>query len=190
MQKPNNYENVQGYAEFVPLSLGGHVCKIVKVIEGKSKAGKDMLTINLDIAEGEQKDYYMKQWESNTSNDKRWGCTVYQMVLDNDGNTNRGLKTIHTAIEKSNAGFTIVWGDGYAKALKGKLIGGVFGREQYINKDGEPKFSTKCMFFRSVETIKAGVEIPADKLLDGSSPQASSAAPTKKSEEPEDDMPF
>ena len=46
----------------------------------------------------------------------------------------------------------------------------MFGREQYENNRGELRFSTKCMYFRDVETIRKGVEVPPDKLLEGAKP--------------------
>lgn len=167
MVKPNNYDGVQEYGEFKPLELGGHICKIMSVEETKSGSGKDMLKIFLDIAEGEQANYYAEQYKTDSRVEKKWGCIVYQLVEDKDGNTNRGLKTFITSVEKSNKGFTVAWGDNFAACLKGKLVGGVFGREQYQNNKGELKFSTKCVNFRSVDAIKAGVEVPADKFLNG-----------------------
>lgn len=167
MVKPNNYDGVQEYGEFKPLELGGHICKIMSVEEAKSFSGKDMLKIFLDIAEGEQANYYAEQYKTDSRVEKKWGCIVYQLVEDKDGNTNRGLKTFITSVEKSNKGFTVAWGDNFAACLKGKLVGGVFGREQYQNNKGELKFSTKCVNFRSVDAIKAGVEVPADKFLNG-----------------------
>lgn len=65
MKKPNNYETTQAYGDFTPLELGGHICKIMKVEETKSKAGNDMIIISLDIAEGDQKDYFSKQYMTN-----------------------------------------------------------------------------------------------------------------------------
>ena len=167
MVKPNNYDGTQEYGEFKPLELGGHVCKIMSVEETKSGSGKDMLKIFLDIAEGEQAYYYAEQYKADSRAEKKWGCIVYQLVEDKDGNTNRGLKTFITSVEKSNKGFTVAWGDNFAACLKGKLIGGIFGREQYQNSKGELKFATKCVSFRSVDTIRSGVEVPADKLLNG-----------------------
>lgn len=164
MQRPNDYDNVQPYGEFTPLKLGGHICKIMQVKETKSKAGRDMLEISLDIAEGDQKDYFANLYRTDTRENKKWGCVVYQLTRDNDGNTSRGFKTFITSVENSNPGFKAVWGDKFAACFKGKLIGGVFGREQYL-KDGEKKFATKCVQFRSVESIRAGVEVPEDKLL-------------------------
>jgi hypothetical protein len=165
MQKPNDYDNVQPYGEFTPLKLGGHICKIMQVKETKSKAGRDMLEISLDIAEGDQKDYFANLYKADTRENKKWGCVVYQLTQDNNGGTSRGLKTFLTSVENSNPGFKIVWGDKFAACFKGKLIGGVFGREQYLNSNGEKKFATKCVQFRSVESIRAGVEVPEDKLL-------------------------
>jgi hypothetical protein len=169
MQKPNDYENVQAYGEFTPLRLGGHICKIMQVEETKSSNGKDMLKISLDIAEGDQKDYYAQQYKSDTRDNKKWGCVVYQLLKDNEGNTSRGFKSFITAVENSNSGFKVAWGDKFAACFKGKLIGGVFGREQYLNAYQEKKLATKCVQFRSVEAIRNGVDTPEDKLLPESS---------------------
>ena len=181
MVKPSNYDNVQEYGEFKPLELGGHICKIMSVEETKSSTGKDMLRIFLDIAEGEQANYYAEQYKADSRADKKWGCIVYQLTEDKDGNTNRGLKTFITSVEKSNKGFTVAWGDNFTTCLKGKVIGGVFGREQYQNSKGELKFTTKCVSFRSADTVRAGVDVPADKLLQGAAPTgiATSGTPSE-----------
>lgn len=168
MQKPSDYDNVQAYGEFTPLKLGGHICKIMQVKETVSKTGKDMLEISLDIAEGEQKDYFAQSYKADTRENKKWGCVVYQLVKDNEGNTNRGFKSFITSVENSNSGFKVAWGNNFSACFKGKLIGGVFGREQYINTYNETKFATKCVQFRSIEAIRNGVEIPEDKLLSSS----------------------
>lgn len=166
MQKPNDYEAVQAYGDFTPLKLGGHICKIMQVKETKSKkGGKDMLEISLDIADGDQKGYFEQQYRNDSRENKKWGCIVYQLVNDNEGGTSRGFKSFITSVENSNNSFKVAWGNNFAACFKGKLIGGVFGREQYLNQSGEKKFATKCVQFRSVDAIRAGVEIPEDKLL-------------------------
>ena len=68
-------------------------------------------------------------------------------------------------IEKSNEGFNFVKAGFDEKSLVGKLFGGVFGREQYKNQEGELKWATKCMSIRTVEKVREGIEAPADKLL-------------------------
>jgi hypothetical protein len=168
MYKPKYFDEIQGYDEFEPLELGGHVCKILKVEETKSSTGKDMINIYLDIAEGKQTGYFMKSFQEDRRENKKYGCIVYQLVLDKDGNTSKGFKTFINAVEKSNPEFQkdAIWGDAFASHFKNKLIGGVFGREQYLNQKGELKWSTKCVQFRSVETVRKGVEIPEDRYLE------------------------
>ena len=165
MNKPKNYDSTNAYGEWKPLELGGHVCKIMKVEETKSQTGKDMINISLDIAEGDQKDYYADQYRSSDRPDKKWGCIVYQLIEDKDGNTSRGFKTFIDSVKKSNPGFdeNAIWNDRFADYFKGKLVGGVFGREQYKNQKGEFKWSTKCVMFRSVDVVREGVEVPEDK---------------------------
>lgn len=192
MIKPADYDRVTAYGEFTPLELGGHICQIMGVEETTSSTGKDMLIISLDTAQQDkQPGYYMEQWKNDDRQDKKWGCRVFQLVLDKDGNTNRGLKTFITAVEKSNPGFQVQWGDGFAACFKGRLIGGVFGREQYQNSYGDLKWSTKCVQFRSVEAIQKGVDVPEDRYLNGHKPQQNPAALFGElSDISESDLPF
>lgn len=166
MIKPNDFDNTLAYGEFTPLELGGHICKIMSVEERTSSTGKPMVVIALDTApQDKQPGYYAEQYRNDTRQEKKWGCNVYQLVYDNDGRTNRGFKTFVTSVEKSNPGFRVQWGDGFAACFKGRLIGGVFGREEYEKQDGTTAWSTKCVGFRSVEAIQNGVEVPKDRPL-------------------------
>lgn len=166
MKKPTNYETTEIAGEFTPLKPGGHICKIMQVKETKSRnSNLDMLEISLDIAEGEQKDYYAKAYRSDNRTDKKWGCVVYMVVDESTDYGVKNLKTFTTSVEKSNNGFQVAWGDNFAKCFANKLVGGVFGREQYLNNNNEPKWSTKCKWFRSIDSIKAGVDVPEDKFL-------------------------
>ena len=192
MIKPADYDRVTAYGEFTPLELGGHICQIMSVEETTSSTGKDMLVISLDTApQDKQPGYYMEQWKNDDRPDKKWGCRVFQMVLDKEGRTNRGLKTFITAVEKSNPGFQVQWGDGFGACFKNRLVGGVFGREQYQNSYGDLKWSTKCVQFRSVEAIQKGVDVPEDRYLNGHKPQQDPAAGFGALPDiPESDMPF
>lgn len=193
MIRPKNWENVQAFEEYEPLDLGGHICKIMKVEETKSqKTQKDMLIVYLDIAEGEQKNYYANQYKADTRPDKKWGCRVFQLTEDADGNTSRGFKTFISAVEKSNPGFdsNAIWDEQFAEYFKDKLIGGVFGREQYLAADGKLKWSTKCRAFRDIDTIKKGVAIPEDKYLNGAAPQSDPFAAFPAENDNDDDLTF
>ncbi|MCH1984184.1 DUF669 domain-containing protein [Ruminococcus sp. OA3] len=167
MQKPNDYETTKPYGEYEALPAGGYVCRIVQVIETRSKKGKDMLQIALDIAEGEYQGKFQKEFSENTREDKKWPCTVYQLVLDAEGKTNRGLKTFLDAVEASNPGFRVIWGDTFCDNLRHRLVGGIFGREAYEKANGNGTgWSTKCQSFRETTAIREGrYQIPEDKPL-------------------------
>ena len=80
-----------------------------------------------------------------------------------DGYTKQAFKRFITSVENSNSGYIWNWDE---NSLKGKHFGGVFGREEFKTKNDEYKFSVKCRFPRSIESIKKGdFKIPEDKLL-------------------------
>ena len=49
------------------------------------------------------------------------------------------------------------------RTLRNKLVGIVFGQEEYENQMGEVKLSTKARFIRSVEAVKKGIPCPRCK---------------------------
>jgi len=168
MEKPRNFDNTQAYGDYVPLPSGGYILEIHRVEEAVSKTGKPMLAISLEIVEGEYAGYYMEQWRNDNRQDKKWGCVVYQLINDNDGNCSRGFKTFINAVAMSNPDFNpdAIWGPEFCMKFTRRRIGGVFRREQYRNNKGDLKWSTKCFAFRSVEDIYAGVKPPEDKYLE------------------------
>lgn len=179
MEKPRDYDSTKAYGEFVALPPGGYVCRIIKVEESRSRTNREMIKIYLDIAEGDFAGYYADLYDSDNRQDKRWGCIVYQLNLDEEGKCNRGLKTFHEAVEASNQGFDMdkVWGDQYSEAFRGKLVGGVFRREQYENREGALKWSVKCCGFRSVDAVHEGIDPPKDKYLPELKPVSGDANP-------------
>lgn len=198
MNKPYDYDTTQAYTGQAPLPPGGYVCRVMQVLETTAKSsGAPMLKISLDIAEGEYKDRFAGLYRADTSSDRKWKCVANQLVYDpnNTNSTNKGFKSFTTSVEKSNQGFVIQWGDRFAECFKNKLVGVVFRREQYVSDyDNSLQFSTKPAFFRSVEDIRNGVPVPADKLIDGTtqpySPQASPAPhPTQTASAPQQNAP-
>lgn len=168
MIKPNDFEQAQGFTSFQPLEVGGHVLKIMNVEETKSKAGRDMIVIYLDTDKTDsQPEFFTNQYKNDKREPKKWpnNAIVRQLVLDAEGNTNRGFKTFIDLVEKSNNGFKVQWGENFCKCLKGKLIGAIFCKEEYLDNYGQSKFAVKHQAFRTVEDIKKGVETPKDKLL-------------------------
>lgn len=196
MLKPQDFENVQAYTGFTPLAPGGHLCKIMDVKETTSQKGnRPMIVISIDTDKADgQPNYFTDQFKNNAKVGKKWSnnAVARQLVFDADGNTNKGFKTFIEAVEKSNNGFKVVWGDKFAECFKGKLVGGVFGREEYLNDYSESKFAVRFQSFRTVEDIKNGVEVPKDKLLNPGSNNSSSGTDIYGDIEvvTGDDMPF
>lgn len=167
MNKPQGYDEAQAYTgDFETLELGGHVCKITGVkLEYTPNTNAEVLVIAFDIAEGKQTGFYQRRFDEARKNNAqaKWQGTYRQFT---QGNSTPYFKGMIENIEKSNPGYSFV-GTGFnEQTLIGKLFGGVFGREQYKDKeDGSLKFATKCMSIRTVEKAREGIEAPADKLL-------------------------
>lgn len=152
MLKPKSFDTVAASLSFTPLELGGHVCVIKNVQETKSKAGKPMLLVALDIADGEpQAGYFREKFSSDTRENKKWPCLSYVVTEDKDGNASRTLAQFVTSVEASNPGFTFPWDN--VDMLRDKRVGGVFGLEEYKGSDGNIHKATKLFWFRSADKV-------------------------------------
>lgn len=169
MQKPKDFDTAQAYGNYEPLPAGGYVCKIVGIKETKSKSGNPMINIAIDIAEGEEQGRFEQAYKASARDDKQWPCVIYQVTENKDGNTNGYFKAFTDAVVESNAGFEIQWGDQFASCFKGRLIGVLFGREQYENREGKVLWSTKPRRgYKTVKDIRDGnFKIPEDQPLKG-----------------------
>ena len=168
MKEPKNYNNTQASTASTGGSLpaGLYVLRIMQVEETKSKKGKEMLKISFDIAEGEHKDYYANRYKSDTREDKKWSGVTYLLTEDDNGNTSTRFKGFNESVRQSNTGWTEVWGDKFCENYKNKLVGGVFGEEEYQKTDGSTAMSTKLRFWDSISNIKEGkIRIPDPKML-------------------------
>lgn len=172
MKRPENWESTQAAipGDFKNIAPGGYVAKIRQArIETTKTTGKEVMVIAFDIAEGEYKDFFQEQYskrkESNP--DAKWLGIFRQLT---EGNSLRFFKGMITSIEESNNGYSWNWDE---KTLAGKLIGVVMGEEEYEGNDGEIKVSCKCQQFRSIKSIREGVEPPKIKKLKGTTTSSS-----------------
>lgn len=164
INKIENWNNVEpNYGESKRIVAGGYICKIVACQTEKSKAGKEMLVVNFDIAEGDFKDFYYERYKNaprnqNSPQEPKWGGKYY-ILLEGENYEGR-LKAFITSVEESNAGYTWDWDE---KSLKGKLFGGIF-REEEFEYYGQIFTNAKLWQIRSVATIRNGeFEIPRKK---------------------------
>lgn len=164
MEKLENYDNVAPITgEYEKLEAGGYICKIVSAKEEKSKSGKRMLVLALDILDGDKKDYFKKRFDENTSPDKKWSAgAIYRQMLE--GEKAAGfLKGLMTSLEASNDGFKWNWDE---KKLKDLKCGAIFGEEEYEKMDGSIGTSTKVKFIRTIKAIQDGnFKVPELKKL-------------------------
>lgn len=166
MQPFNGYKEAQPYVTTERLPIGGYVLEIKNVEEKVTDWGK-RLVIQFDIAEGEQKDFYMKNWKAQTSEDKKWKGNYSLNVPAGDGSQDdewkvRRFKTVMMAIEESNPGYHWDWNE---NGLKGKKIGGIFNDKEY-EFNGRTGLFTNCHSLVDVEKIRSGnFTVPEPTLL-------------------------
>lgn len=168
IKKPQGYDEAAAYTgEFQALPKGKYVCKIRQVAEvtEEDRNGHKWrkFVILYDIAEGEYKDFYDKQFkaEKETNPKAKWRG-VFKQNMDDKGTP--WLKGVITAIERSN-NITFQWDkEGNEKTLIDKKFGGLFGRRQYEKNDGKRVMVTELRNIRSVAGLTEA-EVPEDILL-------------------------
>lgn len=178
MRKPQGYDEAQVYGEFTPLKAGGHKLVILGTKEQVLK-GYEVLTVQFDTAKDDvQPNYFRDSFAADTRENKKYNgqANVFLTRKNEHGkmvDEPRALKTLITAIERSNQGFTYNW-DVDPKQLVGKRVGGVFGEEEYRNPRGGISTSVKLLRyggFRSIDKIE-DVEVPKKKTLEPEPPIA------------------
>lgn len=191
MKAISNWNEVQPImgGESQALPAGGYVCKINVVEETTSKAGKEMLAIRFDIAEGDYKEYYKDKYMNSTpKNDSepiKWKG-MYYIVLEGENWEGR-FKGFITALEQSNPGFEWSRCNWDTSKLVGLLFGGLFREEEFEGDRGVGK-TTKLCWVRSASEIRNGeFEIPAPKPL---STTNAPFIPGENNQVFDDDLPF
>ena len=166
MNKPAGYDEAQVLGEFTPINLGGHKLVIMKVEEITASNGNQYIKVSFDTAKDDvQPNYYSNAYKNNTMDNKKWSGVTTVFPTDRDGKTSKSFKTFCTAVEHSNSGFKMVWGDQFCNALKGKAVGGVFGEEEYVGNDGTIKTARKLFWFRGIDKVM-NAEIPAKRTVE------------------------
>lgn len=195
MKKFAGYEEAQVFGDNKKLPVGGYKCYIKQAkFEAWKNGNGQSLVLCIDIKEGEYKDFYKKNFEAQTQ-DKKWKG-IYRLAVPTDSssdNMKSFFKGFVTALENSNKGFEFPWDksdEDTCKALKDKLIGLVFGEEEYRKQDGNIGTVVKPVRVRSYDKVLEA-DIPEKKKLQdsGSSLSGSSWNPSAQAQD-DDDLPF
>lgn len=191
MEKLEGYETAEALTgEYDKLKPGGYICKIIAAKEEKSRSGNRMLTLALDILEGEHKDYFKKKFEELKKEQKDPNqevkypnAAIYRQMLEGNERAVGFLKGLMTSLEASNPNFKWDWNE---KRLAGLKCGAIFGEEEYERLDGSIGISCKVKFIRTTKCIEdKNYKVPELKKLPakGDSFEFSGAAD-------QDDIPF
>lgn len=166
MQKFGGFEAAQEAAKKVAgerLPVGAYECEVknVQYVTGEN-GNSDRIDILFDIAAGDQKGFFKKQYDNNTAEDKKWKGRKSIYVPKDDGSEKDGW-TKNTfakwtnAFEDSNNGYKWDWDE---KKWKGLKVGIVFGETGNVI-EGREVLYTEPRF-----------PVSADKVRDGSAPAA------------------
>ena len=166
MKAFNGLEIKKSVSASEPLPAGGYVAKILNAKVEEYSWG-EKLVISFDIAEGEYKDFFRKQYNENTREDKKWKgnfrLTVPQESNQYFDSQKRTFGNAIWAIEESNPGYHWDWNEA---ALRGKIVGVLFRNFEWEMDDGRSGWSTECCTFVSVDDVRTGnFKQPKDKPL-------------------------
>lgn len=163
------YDKTKRKKSYEALPKDAYVIKIMNAKETANKNGSGRhLAIAFDIAEGDYKDFYMEQFNSNTAEDKKWpNDAIYRLTIPDDGAQTFVIdnwNTFFADLEDSNNGYVF---NGDTSKLKGKLIGGKFHIEQTEYR-GQVYNHTRLRWTCVADDVRSGKAVknmPNDKLL-------------------------
>ena len=174
-----NKANRKKSFSFETLPKNAYVVKIVSAKEDvRSDTGGPCVKIAFDIAEGDYKGFYDKQYKQMKANseDASWPYdAVFSLTVPTDTTPDyirENYDTFFADLEDSNDGFVF---DGNTKKLTNKLIGGKF-RIKQTEKNGTVQDHTELYWTCVAEDVRQGKagKLPNDKLI-GSAPKATAS---------------
>ena len=167
IKKFDSYEKIIAFGPKILLPRGAYVATIKHVLIKENSRG-DYLNLSYDIAEGPYKGYFMNNYESQDSEDKKWKGLIFINIPTDDGSkrdyyNKKNFKTFTTALEQSNPGYVFDWDE---QKFKGKLIGGLFNEREYEKSNGDIGTATNWAAVTTADKIRSGdYKIPDDKKL-------------------------
>lgn len=186
--KYNGFESKKFSSAREILPAGGYVGKILKAEVVSFSWGKQ-LQISFDITEGDYKNFFKKDWEANTNENKKWRGVLKLTLPTGDGSDQDGWKVnainnLAASLEESNAGYVWDWDE---TKLKGKMLGFLV-REFEWSMNGNTGVSTETSSCTDVETIRSGkFRIPKRRKLKNTN---TDDAPASAVIDDPDDLPF
>ena len=173
------------------LPVGGYIAKILAAKVVTYDWG-DKLEINFDIADGQYKDFFKKDYNGQQGEDKKWRGVFRLNIPKDDGSeqdgwSKRSFGNAMWAVEASNTGYHWDWNE---DALKGKMVG-VLYRNREWEMNGNTGWSTECCAFADIQSVKDGTfKAPKDKPLKKKSGITTGNTYNEMPAEDDSDLPF
>ena len=165
------YDKSKRTKSYQQLPKAAYVIVIKNAKEEQNSSGRGShIKIAFDIAEGEYKDFYMKQYDADTREDKKYpnDAYFYLNVPDNDSPAYQWMNwnNFFADLEDSNNGFVF---DGDVSKLTGKLLGGKFAYEK-TESNGNIYDHTRLRWTCVAEDVRQGKagKLPNDRDKTGS----------------------
>lgn len=152
------------------LPVGGYVIRILDVREENYSGGGSAIVLRYDIAEGEYKGFFQKNYDAQSNFDKQKWKGIHRLFIpqENDEKFRKRLgffKSQIQAFEETNHVNINCAVDWDPHILKGLLVGAVFGNKEY-DYNGYSGFYTNLDHLVPAECIRTGdFVIPKDRLL-------------------------
>ena len=140
--------------EQLPVDAYISIVKDAKVVD-YSNGG--VLVLMVDIAEGEQKDFFLRDFRAQDEESRKWrGILRINIPSDDGSDKDAAIKRIFNdamaCIEESNPGYHWNWDE---SSLKGKKIGHL-SRESEWKINGRTGWRTELCYIKSVDDIRNG----------------------------------
>jgi len=157
------------------LPVGGYVAKILnaEIVEYNGRNGPfQKFEIFFDIAEGPYAEFFKKDFEAQSGEDKKWAGKLSLYLPKDDGSekdgwTKRTFNHTIWCVEDANPNYHWNWDE---RTLKGKMVGVLFRSEEW-EWDGNTGWKTKCCAFAAIGDIRDGkFKMPKDKPLKNKAP--------------------
>ena len=157
--KPEGYDEARAAGgQYSRLETGGHIL-VISDIEHIEKGNWQALEITFETTrKDKQPEFFAKKREELGNPDAYVGDNFRLFLPSGDPEDQmykrnvRNVKSFFTSLEESNPGFKYDWKDDRGeKQVIGKIIGGVFGEEEYRANNGDIRTSVKLRWFRSVD---------------------------------------
>lgn len=152
------------------LPVGAYI-SVIKDAKVVNYSNGDVLVLMVDIAEGEQKDFFLRDFRAQDSENKKWRGTLRINIptddgTDRDATTKRIFNDAIACIEESNPGYRWDWDE---TSLKGKRIGHL-SRSSEWSFNGKTGWRTELCYIKSIDDIRNGkYQMPSPKPLNKTS---------------------